>query len=80
MIPFVTWKSVEKLRTYFSMLVNTETKDAVELVFTGMFLFMLTCIGSMTLICVLFEIERRSSQIQPRIQPSSPLSQTILVK
>ncbi len=73
----------EKLRTYFSKLFrlfNTETKDAVELVFTGIFLFMLTCIGSMTLICVLFEMERRSSLMQPRIQSSLPLSPTIPVK
>ena len=74
------WKSVDKLRTYYSMLFNTKTKDAVELVFTIMFLFMLTCIGSMTLICVLFEMERRSSQMEPRIQSSLPLSQTIPVK
>lgn len=70
----------EKLPTYFSRLFNTETKDAFELVFTGMFLFMLTCVGSMTLICVLFEMERRSSPMQPRIQSSLPLSPTIPVK
>lgn len=74
------WKSVDKLRTYYSMLFNTKTKDAVELVFTILFLFMLTCIGSMTLICVFFEMERRSSQMEPRIQSSLPLSQTIPVK
>lgn len=49
------------------------TKDAVDLVFSLMFLLILTCIGSMALICVVFEIEQRSPALQPEIQqfPSS---------
>lgn len=61
-------------------LFKTTTKDAVELVFGGMLLFMLTCIGSMALICFFFEMERRSSTPHPEIQPSLLSSPTRPVK
>lgn len=41
------------------------TRDAVGLVLGLMFLFILTCTGSMALIGVLFEMEQQSSTLQP---------------
>jgi hypothetical protein len=51
------------------------TKDAVELVFTVMSIFILTSIGAIFLLGFFFEMEHRSSPIQPQIQPASPASQ-----
>lgn len=57
--PFNGW--VKKLQIRCSNLFN---KDTVELVFTLMLIFMLTCIGSMLMICFVFEMEKRENNKQ----------------
>lgn len=52
--------STEKLRTYFSRLLNAQTKDVVELVFASMFLFILTCVGSMLILGAFIKMEQRA--------------------
>jgi len=47
-----------------------KTKDAVELVFKGLLIFTLTCIGAMALICFIFEIENRSPVTSPISSPA----------
>lgn len=62
---------VKKLQVQCSNLFD---KDAVELVFTTMFIFMLTCIGSMLMICFFFEMEKRemNQQSLPQTEVQSP--------
>jgi hypothetical protein len=52
---------VRKLQVHYSNLFG---KDAVELVFTIIFIFMLTCIGSMLMICFFFEMDKREKDQQ----------------
>jgi hypothetical protein len=62
---------VKKLQAHCSNLFD---KDAVELVFTTMLIFMLTCIGSMLMICFFFEMEKREMDQQslPQTEVQSP--------
>jgi serine/threonine protein kinase len=55
---------------------NLFDKDAVELVFTIMLIFMLTCIGSMLMICFFFEMEKRAMDQQslPQTEVQSPFA------
>lgn len=63
MVPHNTkiFNLVKILQVYGSNLLN---KDAVELVFTIMFVLMLTCISSMLMICFFFGVERREMNEQ----------------
>ncbi|MBW4583086.1 MAG: hypothetical protein KME42_26255 [Tildeniella nuda ZEHNDER 1965/U140] len=61
---------IQKLRTYFPDLFKTEAREAADVVFSVMLIFMLTCIGSMLLICFFFEMDRRSPPPQPAMQQS----------
>lgn len=61
---------LQKLRTYFPDLFKTEAREAADIVFSVMLIFMLTCIGSMLLICFFFEMDRRSPLPQPAVQQS----------
>jgi hypothetical protein len=62
---------VKKLQVHCSTLLD---KDTVELVFTVMLIFMLTCIGSMLMICFFFEMEKRemNQQSLPQTEVQSP--------
>ncbi len=51
-------------------LFKSAIKGPVELVFSMMMFLMLVGIGSMALICVFFEMERRSPLLKPEIRPS----------
>ena len=62
---------LQKLRLRSINLLAAQTKDAIDLVFSALFLLSLTSIGSMLLICFFFEMERRSPLApQPEIQQS----------
>jgi hypothetical protein len=47
---------MKKIQDYGSTFFN---KEAIDLVFSLMLLFMLTCIGSMLMICFFFEMEKK---------------------
>jgi hypothetical protein len=47
---------IKKVRGYGSTPFD---KDAIDLVFSLMLLFMLTCVGSMLMICFFFEMDKR---------------------
>jgi hypothetical protein len=54
----------EKLRANCLNLLTAEAKDIVELVFSVLLIFMLTCVGAMLMICFFFEVERKSPHSQ----------------
>ena len=59
---------MQKLRAYLPNRLKAEVREATDIVFSVMVIFMLTCVGSMLLICFFFEMERRS----PTPQPTAP--------
>jgi hypothetical protein len=61
---------MKKLRAYCPNLFN---KDAIDLVFGAMLIFMLTCIGSMLIICFFFELEKRIPSPHSDVEQSSTL-------
>ena len=73
-------KTMLKLPLRGRQFLKPATRDAVELVLGLMFLFILTCTGSMALIGVLFEMEQQSSTLQSEIQRSLPSPSATSVK
>jgi hypothetical protein len=65
---------VKKLQVHCSSLFDKDTKDAVELVFSIMTIFMLTCLGSMLMLCFFFEMDKREMDKQslPQTEVQSP--------
>ena len=63
---------IQKLRTFLPNLLKAEVREATDIVFSVLLIFMLTCVGSMLLICFCFEMERRSLTSQPAAQPNLP--------
>ncbi len=63
---------LQTLRTYFLTIFNPGMREAADVVFSVMVIFMVTCIGSMLLICLFFEMDRRSFTPQPSVQHALP--------
>ncbi|MBW4471699.1 MAG: hypothetical protein KME45_15005 [Stenomitos rutilans HA7619-LM2] len=65
---------LQKLRTYMPKRFNPDVREATDIIFSVMVIFMITCIGSMLLICFFFEMDRRLSS--PPVQPRSDAAAT----
>lgn len=61
----------QKLSTYFSKFLSTQTTDAVKLIFVALIFFILTCVGSMLMLSLFINMEQQSpSQTQVERSPS----------
>jgi len=67
--PFISlgWRLLKSTTGKTKLKTKDKTKDAVELVFKGLLIFTLTCIGAMALICFIFEIENRLPASSPTL-------------
>ena len=52
---------MQKLQTSVLKCFSPEVREATDIIFSVMVIFMITCIGSMLIICFFFEMDRRSS-------------------
>jgi hypothetical protein len=71
--PGISTSLIKKVRTYCTNLLKAKTQDTSDLVFSVMMIIMVTCIGSMVMLCFFFEMEQRSPSPHRQPQQSSVL-------
>jgi len=60
-----------RLKKFKAVCSNFFNRDAVDLIFSTMLLFAVTCLGSMLMICYFFELEKRLPPQSEKHQVSS---------